>query len=66
MIVKEQAWFVYTFPFPLIHGSQQCAKTVQKKGKENGVTLGKKELVNGQRLDTTYWLKDTNRGFNND
>jgi len=65
MIVKKQAWIVCTFPFPLIHGNQQSAKTVQKKGKGNGVTLGEEVRVSIQK-DIMYWSKDINRGFNND
>ena len=65
MIAKKQAWLVFIFPFPLIRGNQQSAKTVQKKGKRNGVTLGEEVRVSIQK-DITYWSKDINRGFNND
>lgn len=65
MIARKQAWFVCTFPFPLIHGSQQFAKTVQKKGKGNGVTLGKRVLESIKTV-ITHWSKDINRGFNNE
>ena len=65
MIARKQAWFVCTFPFPRIHGNQQYVKIVQKKEKENGGTLGRKEQGN-IKTDITHLSKDINRGFNND
>jgi len=65
MIARKQGSIECIFPFPLIHGNLQYVRIVQKKGKENGGTLGRKEQEN-IKTDIIHWSKDTNRGFNNE